>query len=282
MRIPKLLISAGAMKAGTSWLFNQLKNHPQINVTPIKEVHFFIHMHSELNFLSHAARLHNLKTYMANCEVGRSIDQIRRDILFFERYMQDPINDRWFKNLYICNRHTYRAEFSNMTSLLSESGFQHVRSIAGKVRVIYILRDPILRLLSHVKFHIAVNNELNCLESFDEDSFCVYARDCGALMQSLYMKNITRMKKYFSSSELKIVFFEDMISQPRHQISNLYHFLEVSDQPLDELQVSRIINQGPMLPIPEKFVHAARAMLSDEIKELQDNNLFHSSWMLTT
>eukprot|EP00493_Phyllostaurus_siculus_P000433 UN00435 len=35
--IDNLFLSVGAMKAGTTWLYEQLKNHPEIHFTPEKE-----------------------------------------------------------------------------------------------------------------------------------------------------------------------------------------------------------------------------------------------------
>src|SRR4051794_11487807 len=34
----------GAQKAGTSWLFVQLQQHPQVWMPPVKELHFFDHL----------------------------------------------------------------------------------------------------------------------------------------------------------------------------------------------------------------------------------------------
>jgi hypothetical protein len=35
------LLGVGAQKAGTSWLYRYLKSHPEIFMSPIKEMHFF-------------------------------------------------------------------------------------------------------------------------------------------------------------------------------------------------------------------------------------------------
>jgi hypothetical protein len=40
MSLPDFLV-IGAQKAGTTWLYAQLQNHPQVWLPPIKEIHYF-------------------------------------------------------------------------------------------------------------------------------------------------------------------------------------------------------------------------------------------------
>ena len=39
----------GSQKAGTSWLFEQIRQHPDIWMPPIKELHYFDHLYCEEN-----------------------------------------------------------------------------------------------------------------------------------------------------------------------------------------------------------------------------------------
>jgi hypothetical protein len=49
--IEKLFLSVGAMKAGTTWLYDKLKQHPDIHFSPQKEVHFLSHYYGHTNSL---------------------------------------------------------------------------------------------------------------------------------------------------------------------------------------------------------------------------------------
>lgn len=37
----KMFMCIGAQKSGTTWLHRQLRNHPQIWLPPVKELHYF-------------------------------------------------------------------------------------------------------------------------------------------------------------------------------------------------------------------------------------------------
>ena len=44
-RLPDFLC-IGAQKSGTTWLYHNLKQHPQVWLPPVKELHYFDHPHS--------------------------------------------------------------------------------------------------------------------------------------------------------------------------------------------------------------------------------------------
>jgi hypothetical protein len=62
--IENLFLSVGAMKAGTTWLYEQLKDHPEIYFTPEKEIHYFANKVGIENQLNHRNRILKLKDVM--------------------------------------------------------------------------------------------------------------------------------------------------------------------------------------------------------------------------
>lgn len=57
--IENLFLSVGAMKVGTTWLYGQLKDHPDIHFTPEKEIHYFANKVGIESQLSHVNRIKN-------------------------------------------------------------------------------------------------------------------------------------------------------------------------------------------------------------------------------
>jgi hypothetical protein len=54
--IDNIFFSIGAMKAGTSWLYEALRLNPDINAVPIKEVHYLWHRFGTFQLLSREQR----------------------------------------------------------------------------------------------------------------------------------------------------------------------------------------------------------------------------------
>ena len=169
--IANLLLSIGAMKAGTSWLYMLLREHPQIDAVPVKEVHYFAQHHTNYRFLSFQERLNRLGEAALWLGVGQP-DDARAKLRWFCAFLADPVDDAWLAALYRDPRGpTWCAEFSNLNVLLPPAGWQHVHRTAERVRVLYTLRNPLERLWSHTRFHLAFTHRLNCLTEWGESDF---------------------------------------------------------------------------------------------------------------
>ena len=279
MKIRKLLISAGAMKAGTSWLFKQLERHEQIETVPIKEIHYFAHVHTPISFLDEAGRIHNYKVYARTCDEGRSIGKIARDTDFFHRYLAGPINDQWYEGLFLSRWSVVKADFSNMACILDDAALLHMKQLASHVRVVYTLRDPLSRLWSHVKFHAAIMGELQLLRDFSVRDFSHYFIDSGAAAQSDYAGNIIRMRKHFDETEMRIFYLEDFIRTPQRSLNEVLNFVGVSPQRIDDEILRTVHNEGPALECPTNFFQAAADLLIPQEEALREIDVRpHEDW----
>ena len=77
-----LFLSAGAMKAGTTWLYRVLERHPELYFTPEKEIHYFYHRFVDSSILSETRRLTEAKNrYIFRFEPQTAnIDRIRGNL----------------------------------------------------------------------------------------------------------------------------------------------------------------------------------------------------------
>ena len=279
MGIGKLLISAGAMKAGTSYLYKMLERHPRIETTPVKEIHYFAHVHTTIRLLDDPARMHNLKNYVYFLEASSSVSDASRNLQFFDRYLRPTIDDVWYENLFLSGEDSYKADFSNMVSVLPEEGLRHMRTIAGELRVLYLMRDPLARLWSHVKFHAAVNNELGRLNAFRRDEFSAYFEATGAAAHGRYALNLTRMRSQIDTDCLKVIYFEDLIHAPQRELDLIFDFLGLAPLHFDDSDLWTVHNPGPEGRMPAAFLDAARALLVPEQIRLEEAGIgFHSRW----
>jgi hypothetical protein len=102
--IDDIFPSIGAMKAGTSWLAKQIEDHPEIYITPVKEVHYFAHMHSPIKILDKNGRIEAIKTYVAWTNADIDMNKLKEDLAWFDSYLDDNINDAVLQSIQAARR----------------------------------------------------------------------------------------------------------------------------------------------------------------------------------
>ena len=126
-----MFLSVGAMKAGTTFLFNVMKQHPDVFFTPEKEVHYYAHIYGLDRFLSlplanNMARQSTIndpqnftnpmcgeilttnfrRNRLASIFRGRfsklnDPDKLRENVLWYaDRYLTDPVDERWLNRIF--------------------------------------------------------------------------------------------------------------------------------------------------------------------------------------
>ena len=282
IRIPRLFVAVRAMKAGTSLLYELLRDHPRIETVPIKEVNYFPHIYTDYYNITHGLRLHHLKIYSASCEVGRSVGRIQEDIAFFSQYLLDPVDDRWFKNLFKSGSRTYKAEFSNIMSILEPDALRHIRRIARHAKIIYVIRDPLARLWSHTKFHNSFDwrdGKTFDLSDLSSSQFEALFQQLGHHRHGEYTDNIRRLKMVFGTRELHIVFYEDLISAGQRTIDAICDFIGISRHTPPAERFATRVNAGPTFAMPHAFLEAARPYIRREFDGLPAVGVQpHASW----
>jgi hypothetical protein len=123
-------ICFGQAKAGTAWLFDQMKACPDVWMPPVKEI----------NFLNGSFRKPANRKAMANGGVKMKTASIFGELYNLNWYRQyfDPKGDRKSGDI--------SPSYSNLSSkkiALAASGLPHTR-------LIYLLREPTSRLWSHL------------------------------------------------------------------------------------------------------------------------------------
>ncbi|WP_099823809.1 sulfotransferase [Oceaniglobus indicus] len=163
MAAPVLCLAVGATKSGTSWLHETLADHPACHLRSIKELHYF--------------------DALDNDRIDAEIRQItaRRDELA-DRLQTAPIakagglaqriadRDEWLSVLRLGREDTgayldylHRggdgcAVVGDVTpayALLSQERLRTMAGLTPDVRFVYLMRDPVARLWSHVRMMAA-------------------------------------------------------------------------------------------------------------------------------
>ncbi|MEM9975837.1 MAG: sulfotransferase [Pseudomonadota bacterium] len=159
MADPRIFLCIGATKAGTSWLYSALSGHPEVHLRGIKELHYFDTIDAG-------------KTARRIDEVTSARDRLLRKAdgagFFARRRLKARIadHDAYLAVLsagggadapylnYLREGAGRRAVVGDVTpayALLSRERLAQMAAMAPDVRFVYLLRDPVDRLWSHVR-----------------------------------------------------------------------------------------------------------------------------------
>lgn len=178
--LPNLVI-IGAMKSATSSLHYYLDHHPQIFMSKIKELDFFL------------------------------------------------IEKNWNKGI-----EWYDSHFANDMQIAGESspnytkypGFtgvpERMHSILPKAKLIYVLRDPIERIISHY-----IHNYTRRTENRTIDEALTNLENNHYLNCSKYYMQLQQYLPYYDINNILIVTAEDLNSQRKWTLQKIFKFLEV-------------------------------------------------------
>lgn len=280
--IKDLFLSVGAMKAGTTWLYEQLKDHPQIYFTPEKEIHYFANKVGIEDQLSKHQRVGKLKSVMGEYAKGNlkyiamNVDRI----YWYANFSRaNEINNEWYESLFsLAVDAKYCADFSNLYCQMGEEGWENVKAVSTNQKVIYTLRDPIERAWSHYKFHMKwVNREDEVLE-LGFDYFKDLIHRSWFWNNGKYAENYRNLKQSINENSLMLLYFEDFRDDPKKMLEQVQSFLEIQQIPASEERLGKQVNKTKDYKIPDQWLDHLVAELRVLVKEMKEEGIWHSSW----
>jgi hypothetical protein len=154
-----ILLGVGATKAGTTWLWDHLSRHPECHARAIKELHYFdtvengawgrqIRVQQAL-----AARI--ARTAAAGRGNPARLAQRAADVAEWLAVLRRRVEDVPAYLAYLCGgARGGRRVVMDVTpayASLPEARLRRMAGMAGDVRFVYLMRDPVARFWSHVR-----------------------------------------------------------------------------------------------------------------------------------
>ncbi|MBM4146913.1 MAG: sulfotransferase [Nitrospira sp.] len=249
--IDNLFLCVGAQKAGTTWLHSQLSSHSQITFTNVKEIHYFNTIHNGSILLTqrkveHIERLIKnnkfaLMQYFTNLSRGLPVDEKLRKLL-------SPVDDKWYCDLFKDKKGIYAADFSPEYALIGEEGFRHVRRLSQNRKIVFIMRDPISRAASAIRYFYKTKGTDISVVPIDE--MTKLAETPTIIQMSSYGDTITHLDKVFDGKDVKYLFYEDMMSNKQEHIEKITTFLEINNIKLSESSLEKRVNETESFELP--------------------------------
>ncbi len=246
----------GAQKAGTSWLFANLKKHPQI-VMPIKEVHYF-----DKDSIRNAPLGERLRDKRFRKKFFKQIFFDMKCLSFRKfiwdlRYYLGNRSDEWYHSLFTKNNADQLiGDITPAYSTIDADEVEHIASLMPNLKVILILRNPIDRAYSAAKMNVVhgrsgLESARGKVENLSEDDYVKYFNEPWVINRGDYMRTINNWQKYFPAEQMLIGFLEDIIGRPAEFLDDVCRFLEISSSKQEFPKAEKAANVGLKIPMPD-------------------------------
>lgn len=241
--IENLLLCVGAQKSGTTWLHAQLKDHPQIGFSHVKEVHYFNTIHNgsvllarrKVNQLEKILKKNRsgLERYFSNLSAGKPVNKGIHKLF-------SAVDDEWYMDLFAHNTKKYAADFTPEYALLPDVGFDNFNKVCKRKKIIFIMRDPIDRAKSAVRYFFETQGKN--IEDVSLEQLVKVASSDFIINMSSYELTIRKLERHFNSDELLYLFFEDVMKHKQESLNKVTRFLDIAEVAISDEQLERKVN----------------------------------------
>jgi len=247
-RWPNFFI-VGATKAGTTSLYEYLKDIPGIYMSPVKEPHYFDASSVPLNWID-LKPIRNKNEYL---NLFTSVEDQKIIGEATPAYLADP------------------------------DAAQLIHEVSPKAKILMSLRDPVERAYSNYlmyvrdghwshSFHDQLQNEL-------ENGINPIGRNIR-LRLGMYFEDVKKYYDIFGKNQIKIIIFEDWIKDTKNSIQNILNYLGIEFQ-ISEFEEERhnpyVVDRNPITRKirTSKFLEKiVKRTISDETKQTLRNRYF--------
>ena len=209
-------LGIGAQKSGTSWLSTYFTTHPEILMSPIKEMCFFCNRKApNLKRFERQLAFQDVKTAFTGRENKNRVNllnsriSVQGDIEHYKRFFRDLVK-------------TEKAygEISPSYAFMDKSEFVEIHKNFPECRIIFLLRNPVDRVWSQMRFSHTKDTPSELLEN----ALCRIFEPAYAL-RSDYRLTIERLISVFPRDQIHFEFFEHLFTQ--NAVDTLCDFLGV-------------------------------------------------------
>ncbi|MCB0395439.1 MAG: sulfotransferase [Flavobacteriales bacterium] len=260
-------ICIGAMKAGTTWLYEQLKQHPEVWLPPVKQINYFDEKEEGLSdhwyskIFSRKEKYRRLRWRFKNrlylSYKSGNWKHLRWDV----RYFLGKRNDAWYRKLFLPEGNRISGDVTPDYSALSEETVNSIAKAYPHVKILLILRNPAERLWSHLRM---VLGDVELQENTSNIDVWKRAIERASAFGN-YHDIIERWSKAFGKDRFHIYYYDDLALQPDVLLNRICADLNIAPMPKD-IDLTRVFNKGDERMPPGKL----RAMISEHCRAVLD------------
>lgn len=234
----------GSQKAGTSWLYEMLKQHPDVWLPKIKEVHYFDYLFGEDTNTFKWGPGH-VKKAMKRIESEADNEKERE-------YAKRLLAEKCFTFDWYCSIFDHEdalnkkivGEITPEYCSISEVGILAIKGMLDGGKVIWIVRDPYERVVSQIK--MSANRMLEEKPN-DYVGWMEFLNKISYFNRANYKKYIPLWDRYFLDN-IKYIPYGSIKKQPCNLLREIEDFLEIEQH--DYAGVKEVVHKTKSVELP--------------------------------
>lgn len=206
-----LAIAIGTQKAGTTWLADYMRAHPEVHTPPVKEVHYFDARRLPKWCAKYEEQmLEDFKAAAAGLSLEAAADpdmqhRLAAMLLRF-RMLTSPADYLRFMQ-WGAGQKRVLFEATPDYMMIDEAGFASMRALHPDVRLILLMRNPAERFWSSLRFNATHNRDFDIERMFDR----LINREDFRLLTD-YERTIRAFHSALGPARLHVEFYERLFT----------------------------------------------------------------------
>jgi len=236
----------GAQKAGTTWVYENLKVHPDIHLPPIKEIHYFdeIYRNEKTKLIDRIAAKEGMNAWVWKETILKSflgviLKKNPTEFIWFVRYYFFKRDIEWYKKLFSCPPNRISGDITPDYCILGKNVVKLIREKLPNLKIIYIIRNPVDRAWSALKMRY-VRRRNYCLEDIDQTLVNDYYQEFHEFND--IRRTITNWTTYFRNDQFKISFYDELVEKPLVFYNNILQYLGLNGREMND-QTNEMLNK---------------------------------------
>jgi Sulfotransferase family len=269
-RIDDFFVCIGAQKSGTTWLARILSSHPDLFMSPVKELHYFDHVAGLTQHLSERKlRSRNRKFIQRLLTQWHRFGELKAQRAWYRNYLRGPIDDAWYASLFAArDGKRFAGEATPEYAIIGADGYRHLRKLAPHARVLFIMRNPVTRAWSQALHHCRV---------MGHDAMRLGTANLIAIMEASpnfealcdYAGTLEAVAKVFPPEQVMTLFYEDMHLDREKALRDVCAFIGISFDARAIPELGKRFNRSQDVALPEELRAHLRQRLRIQAHRVQ-------------
>ena len=248
------LLGVGAQKAGTTWLHDYFQKHPEVCISPVKEMHFFGNR-GVMDGWPVTAFRKKLRQRQENDRLkGR---EVRNYSALKERIRMT--GEMWQYRRFFRKRILQEQVFGEITpaySSLPVEELQLIKKTFETTKVIFLMRNPADRFWSQMRF----SEDYETLDEMEANIDRVFGIPRYQERMN-YARTIANLRAVFDEEDLHFQFYENLFTP--QAIGEICAFLDIECRPAN---FSKTLNVSVKMPLGQDTRDKIAGLLADQYR----------------
>jgi len=261
-------LGIGVPKAGTTWLYENLRQHPQIWLPPIKEIHYFDR--SRRPYLLDSIARNSQQRYLLRRWLKPALSNLAkhpRNLGWHMRFFAGVRTEHWYESLFRPDEGQLTGDITPTYSVLPEYKVAQVAELLPNVKLILILRDPIERIWSHAAMYFSRYGQRG-LQAATQTEIAAFIKRPDVLKRSDYVAILDCWHRYFSPEQMYVGVYDKLNASPASFMQDICRFLEI--EPIVPTSVMDRVHGRSYPPLPVWAIAQLMPQCRQSIEVLQD------------